>query len=251
MAARHPAKNSSGRHQRNPTHSTIQTHTGRLARLRKNLSRPAHRLRYRAGQYPRRLPALSRLAEQNGATDSMKNQKLELTWIGKHKRPKLEARILLEDPEKSYHAKVRSESAAFDNRLIFGDNLLALKALEQEFTGKVKCIYIDPPYNTGAAFEHYDDGLEHSIWLGLIKERLDILKKLLTKNGVIFVHIDDKEMAYLKIVCDEIFGREQFLNMIVVKTSDPSGHKTVNPSPYSQTEYILMYAKDRSLYKYD
>ena len=181
----------------------------------------------------------------------MKNQKLELTWIGKHKRPKLEARILLEDPEKSYHAKVRSESVAFDNRLIFGDNLLALKALEQEFTGKVKCIYIDPPYNTGAAFEHYDDGLEHSIWLGLIKERLDILKKLLTKNGVIFIHIDDKEMAYLKIVCDEIFGREQFLNMIVVKTSDPSGHKTVNPSPYSQTEYILMYAKDRSLYKYD
>ena len=181
----------------------------------------------------------------------MTKQKLELTWIGKHKRPKLEARILLEDPEKSYHAKVRSESAAFDNRLIFGDNLLALKALEQEFTGKVKCIYIDPPYNTGAAFEHYDDGLEHSIWLGLIKERLDILKKLLTKNGVIFIHIDDKEMAYLKIVCDEIFGREQFLNMIVVKTSDPSGHKTVNPSPYSQTEYILMYAKDRSLYKYD
>lgn len=181
----------------------------------------------------------------------MTKQKLELTWIGKHKRPKLEARILLEDPEKSYHAKVRSESVAFDNRLIFGDNLLALKALEQEFTGKVKCIYIDPPYNTGAAFEHYDDGLEHSIWLGLIKERLDILKKLLTKNGVIFIHIDDKEMAYLKIVCDEIFGREQFLNMIVVKTSDPSGHKTVNPSPYSQTEYILMYAKDRSLYKYD
>lgn len=87
----------------------------------------------------------------------MKTQKLELTWIGKHKRPKLEARILLEDPEKSYHAKVRSESAAFDNRLIFGDNLLALKALEQEFTGKVKCVFIDPPYNTGSAFTHYDE----------------------------------------------------------------------------------------------
>ena len=181
----------------------------------------------------------------------MTKQKLELTWIGKHKRPKLEARILLEAPDKSYHAKVRSEAAAFDNRLIFGDNLLALKALEQEFTGKVKCIYIDPPYNTGAAFEHYDDGLEHSIWLGLIKERLEILRKLLTKDGVIFIHIDDKEMAYLKILCDEIFGRNQFLNMVVVKTSDPSGHKTVNPSPYSQTEYILMYAKDRSSYKYD
>lgn len=99
----------------------------------------------------------------------MTKQKLELTWIGKHKRPKLEARILLEDVEKSYHAKVRSENDVFDNRLIFGDNLLALKALEQEFAGKVKCVFIDPPYNTGSAFTHYDDGLEHSIWLGLAR----------------------------------------------------------------------------------
>ncbi|MFN7842161.1 MAG: site-specific DNA-methyltransferase, partial [Pirellula sp.] len=91
----------------------------------------------------------------------MKKQKLELTWIGKENRPRLEPRILLEDPEKSYHAPHRvSENDIFDNRLIFGDNLLALKALEQEFTGKIKCIFIDPPYNTGSAFEHYDDGLE-------------------------------------------------------------------------------------------
>ena len=95
-------------------------------------------------------------------------QKLELTWIGKDQRPRLEPRILLEDPSKSYHAAHRvSDNDIFDNRLIFGDNLLALKALEQEFAGKVKCVFIDPPYNTGSAFEHYDDGLEHSIWLML------------------------------------------------------------------------------------
>ena len=94
----------------------------------------------------------------------MSKQKLELTWIGKEKRPRLEPRILLEDPSKSYHAKARiGDEDSFDNRLIFGDNLLALKALEPEFTGKEKCVCIDPPYNTGSAFEHYDDGLEHSI----------------------------------------------------------------------------------------
>ena len=146
---------------------------------------------------------------------NMRNQKLELTWIGKHKRPKLEARILLEDPEKSYHAKVRSEAAAFDNRLIFGDNLLALKALEQEFTGKVKCVFIDPPYNTGSAFAHYDDGLEHSIWLGLMRDRLEIIKRLLSDDGSLWITIDDNEAHYLKVLCDEVFGRGNFIANIV------------------------------------
>lgn len=182
----------------------------------------------------------------------MTKTKLELTWIGKDKRPRLEPRILLEDPKKSYHAASKvSENDIFDNKLIFGDNLLALKALERDYTGKVKCIYIDPPYNTGSAFEYYDDGLEHSVWLNLMRERIEILKNLLMDDGVFYVQIDDKEMAYLRIVCDEIFERRNFLNMIVVKTSDPSGHKTVNPSPYSQTEYILMYAKNRDKYKYE
>jgi adenine-specific DNA-methyltransferase len=108
-----------------------------------------------------------------------KKQKLELTWIGKENRPRLEPRILLEDPEKSYHSPHRiTDYDLFDNRLIFGDNLLALKALEQEFAGKIKCIFIDPPYNTGSAFEHYDDGIEHSIWLSLMRDRLDILRTL-------------------------------------------------------------------------
>lgn len=118
--------------------------------------------------------------------------KLELTWIGKENRPKLEPRILLEDAEKSYHAPHRvGKDDIFDNRLIFGDNLLALKALEQEFAGKVKCIYIDPPFNTQQAFEHYEDGLEHSLWLSLMRDRLDLLKRLLAAEGSIFIHIDD------------------------------------------------------------
>ncbi len=117
-----------------------------------------------------------------------RKQKLELTGIGKDVRPRLEPRILLEDPEKFYHAKHRvTDHDLFDNRLIFGDNLLALKALEQEFTGKIKCIYIDPPYNTGSAFEHYDDGVEHSIWLSLMRERLEILWRLLKQDGSLWV----------------------------------------------------------------
>lgn len=145
-----------------------------------------------------------------------KKQRLELTWIGKEIRPKLEPRILLEDAEKSYHATHRvSENDIFDNRLIFGDNLLALKALEQEFTGKVKCIFIDPPYNTGSAFEHYDDGVEHSIWLGLMRDRLEILRNLLSEDGSLWITIDDNEAHYLKVMCDEIFGRANFVRNIV------------------------------------
>src|SRR3990167_6737377 len=123
----------------------------------------------------------------------MANQKtkLELTWIGKENRPKLEPRILLEDPEKSFHAPHRvTDRDLFDNRLIFGDNLLALKALEQEFTGKIKCIYIDPPYNTGAAFAHYDDGVEHSLWLSLMRDRMELLRQLLREDGLIFCSLD-------------------------------------------------------------
>src|SRR6266849_2808628 len=134
--------------------------------------------------------------------------KLELTWIGKEDRPRLEPRVLLEDPSKSYHAQQRvSDKDFFDNRLIFGDNLLALKALEAEFTGKVKCIYIDPPYNTGSAFEHYDDGVEHSLWLSLMRDRLLILQRLLSDSGSIWVTLDDNEAHYFRVMADEIFGR--------------------------------------------
>lgn len=145
-----------------------------------------------------------------------KKTKLELTWIGKDKRPKLEPRILLEDTQRSYHASQRfSEDDIFDNRLIFGDNLLALKALEQEFSGQVKCVFIDPPYNTGSAFTHYEDGLEHSIWLGLMRDRLEIIKRLLAEDGSLWITIDDNEAHYLKVLCDEIFGRANFVANVV------------------------------------
>src|SRR5437867_2046047 len=144
-----------------------------------------------------------------------RKQKLELTWIGKENRPRLEPRILLEDPEKSHHAPHRlTEHDLFDNRLILGDNLLALKALEQEFTGKIKCVFIDPPYNTGSAFEHYDDGVEHSIWLSLMRDRLEILWHLLTSDGAIWITVDDTECHYLKVLCDELFGRPNFVASI-------------------------------------
>ena len=130
----------------------------------------------------------------------MSKQKLELTWIGKEKRPRLEPRILLEDSSKSHHAKARfSDADIFDNRLIFGDNLLALKALEQKYTGRVKCVFIDPPYNTGSAFAYYDDGLEHSIWLGLMRDRLEIIRRLIADNGSLWITIDDNECHYLKV----------------------------------------------------
>ena len=113
----------------------------------------------------------------------MSKNRLELTWIGKDSRPRLEPRILLEDESLSYHAKTRRPNDHFDNVLIHGDNLLALKALEADYTGKIKCVFIDPPYNTGSAFEHYDDGIEHSVWLGLMRDRLEILRNLLREDG--------------------------------------------------------------------
>ena len=170
-------------------------------------------------------------------------QKLELTWIGKEKRPRLEPRILLEDPEKSYHAKHRvSDDDIFDNRLIFGDNLLALKALEAEFSGKVKCAFIDPPYNTGSAFAHYDDGLEHSIWLGLMRDRLEIIRHLLSDDGSLWITIDDNEAHYLKVLCDEVFGRANFLANFIWQKSYGGGSKA--RWFVGLHEHVLCYAKD-------
>jgi len=172
-------------------------------------------------------------------------QKLELTWIGKENRPKLEPRILLEDPEKSYHAQHRvTDKDIFDNRLIFGDNLLALKALEQEFSGKVKCVYIDPPYNTGSAFTHYDDGVEHSLWLSLMRDRLEVLRRLLTPDGSIWISIDDNEMSYLRVLMDEVFGRANFVATVIWEKvySPKSSAKFLSENH----DYVVCYAKDSS-----
>jgi len=173
----------------------------------------------------------------------MSKTKLELTWIGKDIRPKLEPRILLEDSKKSYHANHRvTDNDIFDNKLIFGDNLLALKALEQEYAGKVKCVFIDPPYNTGNAFEHYDDGIEHSIWLSLIRDRLDIIHRLLSEEGSLWITIDDNEFHYLKVLCDEIFGRSNYVATCVWE-KDKGGRGDADIS--LTHDNILVYARER------
>jgi adenine-specific DNA-methyltransferase len=172
-----------------------------------------------------------------------KNQKLELQWIGKDQRPRLEPRILLADAELSYHAKQRvTANDIFDNRLVFGDNLLALKALEQEFTGKVKCIFIDPPYNTGSAFEHYDDGIEHSLWLSMMRDRLEMLRRLLREDGSIWITIDDHEMPYLRMVMDEVFGRSNFVAQCIwEKVYSPKSSARFLSENH---DYVICYARD-------
>lgn len=177
-----------------------------------------------------------------------KKQKLELTWIGKENRPKLEPRILLEDQTKSYHAARRiTDSDIFDNRLIFGDNLLALKALEQEFSGKVKCVFIDPPYNTGSAFSHYDDGVEHSLWLSLIRPRLEVIRQLLSEEGSLWITIDDNEAHYLKVLCDEVFGRENFVaNAVWQKKSSPQANAVWLSDSH---DHVLIYARSKARWR--
>jgi len=160
----------------------------------------------------------------------------ELTWIGKDIQPKLEPRILLEDTDKSYGEKNSG------NRLIHGDNLLALKALEQEFIGKVKCIFIDPPYNTGSAFTHYDDGIEHSLWLTLMRDRLVILRRLLAEDGSIWITIDDNECHYLKVLCDELFGRDCFITSIAWRSANSSNNDAKQFS--SDYNHILLYSRN-------
>jgi len=172
--------------------------------------------------------------------------KLELTWIGKEHRPRLEPRILIEDEVLSHHAATRRENDIFDNILIHGDNLLALKALEASHLGAIKCIYIDPPYNTGSAFDMYDDGLEHSLWLSLIRDRLSIMRDLLRRDGSIWISIDDNEFAYLKVLCDEIFGRGNFVTTIIWEKRKTRENRR---SFSFKHDYILVFAKDKAAFE--
>lgn len=177
----------------------------------------------------------------------MKRQRLELTWIGKDDRPRLEPRLLLEIPAHSYHAAHRVDEAdLFDNVLIHGDNLLALKAVEQRYTGRIKCVFIDPPYNTGSAFEHFDDGLEHSIWLSMMRERIELLRRLLTDDGSFWVTIDDNEVHYLKVVCDEVFGRQNFMaNMVWEKRTSRENRRVFS----FNHDHLLVYAKNKTRFE--
>lgn len=164
-------------------------------------------------------------------------QKLELTWIGKDKYPQVEPRILLHDPSKDYG------DPDSGNMLIHGDNLLALKALEQKYAGQVKCIYIDPPYNTGEAFEYYDDNLEHSVWLNLMYPRLRLLHKLLANDGFFCCQIDDSEGHYLKAMLDEIFGRANYQTTIYVRVRYPEKTLKQDMAYHKEIEQIHIYRK--------
>lgn len=176
--------------------------------------------------------------QTNNGKGKPKKQRLELTWIGKDEELKLEPRILIEDPEKSYG------DPNTENMLIHGDNLLALKALEQDYAGKVKCIYIDPPYNTGSAFEHYDDALEHSIWLDLMQKRLILLRSLLSEDGFICCHIDDSEGHYLKVLLDEIFGRNNYLTTFYVRVRYPDKTLKQDMNFHKEIEQVHIYRKN-------
>ena len=173
--------------------------------------------------------------------------KLELTWYGKDEPIRVEPRLLIENTALSNTAA----DPDTQNMLIHGDNLLALKALESKFAGQVKCIYIDPPFNTGQAFENYDDNLEMSIWLDLMRSRLQIIHTLLKDDGTLFVHIDDQNLPYLTLLLDEIFGKQNRLYLITFKQGAATGHKAINPGCVTTTNFILIYSKSKetSVYK--
>ena len=167
--------------------------------------------------------------------------KLELTWYGKDEPIRVEPRLLIENAALSNTAA----DPDTENMLIHGDNLLALKALESKYAGQVKCIYIDPPYNTGEAFDEYNDNVEHSIWLQLMRSRIEFLWQLLADDGVIFVQLNDDEMNYCKVLMDEICGRSNYINLIVVKTKNSSGASGGGEDKRlkKNVEFILCYAK--------
>ena len=167
--------------------------------------------------------------------------KLELTWAGKDEPLLIEPRILLYDEKNSYGAQNT------ENMLIHGDNLLALKALEKKYAGKVKCIYIDPPYNANATNEFYDDNFDHSTWLSLIRPRIQIIYNLLDEtDGSLWISIDDDEQPYLRVLCDEIFGRKNFVASIVwQKRTSPDNRAAISDGH----DYVLVYARDKDKFK--
>lgn len=167
-----------------------------------------------------------------------------LNWLNKEEAvttaKKCTYRLLEEVPELSYGNKDE------ENLLIHGDNLEALKALIPHYAGKVKCIYVDPPFNTMQAFENYDDNLEHSIWLSLLYPRFELLRELLSEDGTMFVHIDDNELGYLTVMLDEIFSRSNRTHIVAFKQGSATGHKAINPGMVNTCNFILSYAKNKN-----
>jgi adenine-specific DNA-methyltransferase len=201
---------------------------------------------------------------QNGANGGgddgrKKEQPLELIWPHKDRRllydydeegkphPRFaelgvpEPRVLIDLDQ--YGTEEGKEWDKDSNLLIRGDNLMALKSLAESYAGKVKLIYIDPPFNTAQAFPEYDDGLDHSTWLTMMRDRLELLRDLLALDGSIWVEIDDTEFSYLGVLMDEVFGRDNRITTVTVKRSAGTGHKSINPGPINATDFILGYAR--------
>lgn len=216
-----------------------------------------------SGEIPEEPPALPNDGEMAANDKPRHKGRLELTWTNK-----VEALLSREDgsyewvPKRDHRvAEVRllrdagsvgevhpEVDRARDNLLIRGDALHALTALNSlpefadEYAGKVKLVYIDPPFNTGQAFAQYDDGLEHSVWLTMMRDRLEQIKDLLAPDGSVWVHLDDAEMAYCRVMMDDIFGRDKFITTVIWQKADSPR----NSARYFSTdhEYILVYAAD-------
>ncbi len=168
-----------------------------------------------------------------------------LTWTGKDEAIRLASRVpfrLLEDHDALPAGSIGDPALASENLLVQGDNLDALKSLLPYYAGRVKCVYIDPPYNTGSAFEHYDDNLEHSTWLSMMYPRLELLRELLAEEGSIWVSIDDREGQYLKVIMDEVFGRMNFVATFIWQKVDSPNDNKVPITP--DHEFIHCYAKN-------
>lgn len=161
-----------------------------------------------------------------------------LNWLGRDEAlktaNKTPYRLLEEVPELGYGDKTK------ENMIVQGDNLEALKALLPFYAGQVKCIYIDPPYNTGSAFEFYDDNLEHSIWLTMVYPRLELLKEFLTEDGSIWITLDDNEAHYCRVLCDEILGRKNFIADVIWNSRKSVSNDAIISL---NTNHILVYAK--------
>src|SRR5205085_125889 len=183
--------------------------------------------------------------------------KLELNWAGKHDGYALIRDEATGAPVQVPYAEVQPrllvEAAQYgdesaDNILISGENLYALKTLVKSgYAGQIKCIYIDPPYNTGNAFAHYDDALEHSLWLTMMRDRIELLKDLLADDGSLWISIDDDEGHYLKTLCDEVFGRRNFVSNVIwqKKYSPQNDAKWLSDSH----DHILVFAKNKQTWR--
>ena len=138
-----------------------------------------------------------------------------------------------------------------ENLIIKGNNLFVLHTLKENFAGKIKLIYIDPPYNTGNDSFKYNDNFNHSTWLVFMKNRLEAAKELLRYDGAIFISIDDKQLAYLKVLCDSVFKEDNFITSICIKTSSINGLRTKNNKPTKVKDYLLLYSNNVSKFLYN